>query len=265
MEDKYKKLLGILRSSGTAVIAFSGGVDSTLLVRAASDAGIRYLAVTSCSETTPPEDIKAAFETAAKLSAPHRFIKTDELSNPHFTSNPQDRCFHCKSELFRMLREIALSENFEHVYDGSNSDDLDDWRPGMLAAQNNNVRSPLLEAGMTKIDIREISRRIGLTGWQRPASPCLASRFPYGELITPYALKRVQLAEEYLRGLGFTELRVRSVSDCARIELKEDEMQMLFSDKRRQELLKRFMEIGFDFISLDLEGFKSGKLNRKRT
>jgi uncharacterized protein len=183
------------------------------------------------------------------------------MSNPYFVNNNRDRCFYCKDELFSRLLDIAKAEGYKYVIDGSNSDDLSDWRPGRQAALKHGVRSPLVEAGLSKNEIRELSRAMGLSTWSKPASPCLSSRFPYGVVITKDALKRVEMSEEFLKSLGFTEIRVRSHNDMARIELRADEIDRLFNKELRESIANELKKIGFKYITIDLEGFRSGKMN----
>src|SRR5271157_1731659 len=191
---KYQKLLSILRDIESAVLAFSGGVDSTFLLKVMKESGMRALAVTAYSETMPAAELENAVTLAKIIDVTHRVIMTDEMSNPDFIRNPRDRCFYCKDELFSRLAVIARAEEYRFVIDGSNYDDLADWRPGRQAAARHGTRSPLLEAGLSKDEIRVLSKKIGLPTWSKPASPCLSSRFPYGTLITKDGLKRVEHA-----------------------------------------------------------------------
>ncbi|MDI6729170.1 MAG: ATP-dependent sacrificial sulfur transferase LarE [Thermodesulfovibrionales bacterium] len=261
MNDKLEKLLSVLKEMQSVVLAFSGGVDSTFLLKAVKESGIHALAVTAYSETMPESELRFAEDMAKLIGIKHRIIKTDEMSNPDFVSNHRDRCFYCKDELFSKLLDTARAEGYRYVIDGSNSDDLSDWRPGRQAAVKHGVRSPLVEACLSKDEIRELSKAMGLSTWSKPASPCLSSRFPYGVAITKDALKRVEMSEEFLKSLGFTELRVRSHNDMARIELKADEIDMLFNKELRDSIVDEFKKIGFKYIAIDLEGFRSGKLN----
>lgn len=259
--EKYRTLLALLRDMESVMLAFSGGVDSAFLLKALMDAGVRACAVTAVSATMPEREQRAAQELARSLSADHRVIATEELSNPAFARNPRDRCFYCKDELFSRLTALARSEGFAVVADGSNADDLGDWRPGRRAAEKHGVRSPLIEAGLTKQEIRELSRSLGLPTWSKPASPCLSSRFPYGTEITLDGLRRVEGAEELLRGLGFSDLRVRSHGDLARIEVPAPEIERLLTPEVRGLLTARLKELGFKHVTVDLAGLRSGNLN----
>jgi len=259
---KYKKLLKILETFESAVIAYSGGVDSTLLLKAAKDSSIKILAVTGISITVPKWDIKEAKNIILLLDVPHRFIQTDEIINKDFLKNDCNRCFHCKNILFSKLKKIALQEGYKWVIEGSNTDDLKDYRPGFKAIKIHGIRSPLIEAGLSKKDIREISKSLNLPTWNKPSSPCLSSRIPYGIPITEKALKMVSEAEEYLRKKGFIHLRVRHHDTIARIEVSEEEINQFFDHKIRKEIVNKFLTIGYHFVCLDLEGFKSGKMNR---
>jgi uncharacterized protein len=192
----------------------------------------------------------------------HKVILTGEMQNESFVSNPPDRCFFCKQELFQRLRHIAEEGRFRFVFDGNNADDLNDYRPGRKAAEQYGVRSPLAESGLSKHDIRLISKELGLETWDRPASPCLSSRFPYGERITLKLLKRVEQAEEFLRSLGIQTVRVRVHGDMARIEATEQDMPRFFDRDTRSRITGALLSSGFRFISLDLEGFRSGNMNR---
>ena len=261
MTVKFDKLLSILKDMRSVVIAFSGGVDSTFLLKAVKESGIRHLAVTGYSETMPESELRFAEDMAKTIGAVHMVIKTDEMSNPEFTGNPRNRCFHCKDELFSKLLNIAAEKGFNHVVDGSNADDLSDWRPGRHAAVKHGVRSPLIEAGFSKDEIRELSKEMGLPTWSKPASPCLSSRFPYGVEITKDALKRVELSEEFLKGLGFNELRVRSHNDIARIEIKSGEIDRMLEKEMREAVAHQLKKFGFKYVAVDMEGFRSGKLN----
>jgi len=262
MNDKYSRLLGILKDFDSAVLAFSGGVDSSFLLRALKDSGIRTLAVTAASETMPPDDFNNAEALAAMTGITFRRIETSELDDPDFTRNPRDRCYYCKKELFAQLSKIAADEGYAAIMDGNNVDDLSDWRPGRKAALEHGVKSPLIDAGFTKDEIRALSKELGLPTWSRPASPCLASRIPYGMTISKEALKRISEAEAFLKGLGFVELRVRShPGDMARIEVPKPEIGNILAKGQAEKISRRFRELGFKYITVDIDGFRSGNLN----
>ena len=264
-DPRLDRLVTILGDMGSAVIAFSGGVDSTFLLKAAALSGMKALAVTGNSPTMPGQDLLDAKAAVEAIGLPHMVIETSELEKDDFRKNPPDRCFHCKSELFGRLRDIAESEGYAHLLDGSNLDDTDDWRPGRKAALENGVRSPLMEAGLRKEDVRDLSRALGLRTWDKPSSPCLSSRFPYGESITVEALRRVEEAEKFLKSFGFRELRVRHHGDTARIELREEDIIRMLDPGIRTAVTERLRSLGYAFVSLDLEGFRSGKMNRVKT
>ena len=261
-QEKFVRLLSLLADAESAVLAFSGGVDSSFLLRAVKMSGIRFLAVTGSSETVPEKELIRAASFAEQEGAEHRVITTGEMHNELFVANPPDRCFYCKQDLFGRLREIAETENYRFIFDGSNADDLNDYRPGRKAAGLYGVRSPLAECGLSKQDIRQLSKDLGLDTWDRPASPCLSSRFPYGQRITPYLLKRVEKAEEFLKNLGMSTVRVRVHGDMARIEVPEQDIPVILERDVRGRITAAFRSLGFTFISLDLEGFQSGNMNR---
>ena len=260
--QRYKRLLSILKSLDSAVVACSGGVDSTLLIKAAKDSNINALAVTGKSPTIPSADLNEAIAMASEIGLPHRIIQTSEMQRREFRENTLERCFFCKDTLFGELKNLALKEGYQWVVEGSNLDDLKDYRPGLRARDLHGVRSPLIEAGLAKEDIREISRALGLKTWNRPASPCLSSRFPYGLPITEGELKMVEEAESFLGALGFRGLRVRHHGDLARIEVGAEDIERFFDPELRLKVVSHLRGLGYKYISLDLEGFKSGKLNR---
>jgi len=261
-QEKFFRLLSLLKDAESAVLAFSGGVDSSFLLRAMKMAGIRFLAVTGSSETVPENERIRAVSFAEQEGAEHRVITTGEMQNELFVANPPDRCFYCKQDLFLRIREIAATENYRVICDGSNADDLNDYRPGRKAADLYRVRSPLAECGLSKQDIRQLSKDLGLDTWDRPASPCLSSRFPYGQRITSDLLKRVDKAEEFLKTIGMSTVRVRVHGDIARIEVPEQDMPVILEQDIRGRITETFRSLGFTFISLDLEGFQSGNMNR---
>jgi uncharacterized protein len=261
-KGKLTNLVEILKDMQSAVLAYSGGVDSTLLLKALQVSCIRTLAITAVSDITPHNDLLMAKKMTAGLRIEHRVIKTDELSIEEFVSNTPERCFFCKDELFKKLAAIASSEGYNYLLDGSNTDDKLDYRPGMRAAAKYHVRSPLIETGLSKKEIRELSCRLGLSTWNKPSSPCLASRFPYGQRITKDALKRIEEAEEFLRGLGFQEVRVRDHDMVARIEVNEKEINLLLTPENRRLVSEKLKFLGYSFVSLDLDGYRMGSMNR---
>jgi uncharacterized protein len=257
--EEFKK---ILKHMGSLLVAYSGGVDSTFLLAVAKEVlANRVLAVTARSLTYPEREIASAGEMAQKLKVRHRVIDSEELSLPEFRNNPPDRCFYCKRELFLRLRSIAQEEGITWIADGSNVDDDRDFRPGSRAAQERGIRSPLREAGLTKEDIRKLSSEMGLPTWDKPSIACLASRFPYGEEITPEKLTMVGRAEEYLLNLGFRQVRVRNHQNIARIEVGEEEIKKFLDDTVRQQVIKALKEIAYTYITLDLQGYRSGSMN----
>ncbi len=260
MEDKLERLIGILKGMEGALLAYSGGVDSTFLLKMLRLSGIKAIAVTSQSPTVPPHDLEDAGRMAREIGVEHRVIETSEMEDENFTANSPDRCFHCKDELFKKLRAIADAEGFSVVVDGANLDDTDDFRPGMRAAEAHGVRSPLIEAGLRKAEIREASRELGLDTWEKPSSACLSSRIPYGTPITLESLKRVEKGEKVLREMGFTALRVRDHGAIARIEVPGEQMREVLDKK--DALISRLREAGFKFVCLALEGLRSGSMNR---
>jgi uncharacterized protein len=258
------RLKNILKKMGRVVIAFSGGVDSTFLVKAAKDILGRknVLAVTATSETFPRSELKDAKRMAGMIGVRHIVIRTKELEDPGFKNNPPRRCYYCKSELFNRLKKIAKRYGFKYVADASNYDDRKDFRPGAVAAKEKKIRSPLKEARLTKDDIRRLSKKSGLPTWDKPSYACLASRIPYYEPITGKKLNRIEAAEEALRKkFGLRQVRVRSHGDIARIEVASEDIRRLIGDKAGRDIVKRFNALGFKYVTVDLRGYRTGSMN----
>lgn len=259
---KLSTLRGIIGSFRSAIIAYSGGVDSALLAKVCYEQlGEKMIAITGVSPSLAGSDRNWAREIAQAVGFQHREIETRETEREEYVSNPTNRCYFCKTELFDRLINIAEAEGFEVVLDGTNKDDLGDYRPGRLAASEHSVRSPLAEADIAKEEVRALSKLFGLPGWERPASPCLSSRFPYYERITLPALQMVEEAEAFLRSIGFNELRVRFRDKSARIEVPKDDIHRLLENGTFDGVQERLKSIGFESVTVDPEGFKSGKLN----
>ncbi|MFM6188554.1 MAG: ATP-dependent sacrificial sulfur transferase LarE [Planktothrix sp.] len=261
--EKLNQIQAIFQEMERALIAYSGGVDSTLVAKIAYDVlGDQAIAVTAVSPSLLPEDLEEARIQAAAIGIQHQEIETQEMENPNYTSNPVNRCYFCKSELHDTLKPLAQQWGYSYIVDGVNADDLKDYRPGIQAAKERGVRSPLAEVGLTKLEVRELSKSLGLITWDKPAQPCLSSRFPYTEEITIAKLQRVGKAEIYLRKLGWSHLRVRSEADTARIELPPEQIQEFVLKTNLPQLVQAFQEFGFIYVTLDLEGYRSGKLNQ---
>jgi pyridinium-3,5-biscarboxylic acid mononucleotide sulfurtransferase len=259
---KLQRLIGILKRMQSVLLAYSGGVDSTFLLKALQLSGIRTLAVTADSEIIPHHEVLSAKKIAREFGITHKVIHLHVLSEEKFVRNTPDRCFVCKKMLFQTLSGIAASEGYQVMLDGSTADDAGDYRPGMKAAIKYHVRSPLTEAGFSKNEIREYSRQLGLQTWDKPSSPCLATRIPYGSIITGKALKRIDKSEAFLRSLGFREIRVREHGCIARIEAGKSEMDSMITAANRAIISNALKAFGYAYVSLDLDGYARGSLNR---
>ena len=263
VKTKFVRLQEIFQSMGKVLVAFSGGVDSTLLLKVAQDTigNKNVLAVTALSPLYPERELAGVKKLIQTLGAKHRLIQSNELEIPGFSKNPSNRCYYCKSKLFKELLDLAKEEAIPFVVEGSTLDDDKDHRPGRLAIQELGIRSPLKEAHFTKMEVRELSRALGISTWDKPSFACLASRFPYGEEITEQRLRMVDEAEDFLFGLGFKQVRVRHYGDLARIEILKEEMERLINGSLKEKVVKRLREIGYTYVTLDLQGFRSGSMN----
>jgi uncharacterized protein len=266
LDQKIEKLAELLRGYGSLLVAFSGGVDSSFLLKVAVDIlGERVVAFTEASPLHQAWELAEAGELADRLGVRHLVVEADELENPEFAANPVNRCYLCKKVLYAEAFRIAATEGLSCIADGTNVDDLNDYRPGRQALIEMGIRSPLLEAGLTKDDIRRASRTMGLPTWDRQPLACLASRFPYGTAITPERLRQVERCETYLRDKGFAYFRVRYHGDIARIEVDSADLPRLVAPPLREQIVAHFRAAGFTYVTLDLHGFRSGSMNEVLT
>ena len=261
MDIFRNKLRKIISEYNSAVIAFSGGVDSSFLARFAKDVlvGEKIVLVTASFSAVSKDELQDSIKVASELNLKHKIIKVNELEIPHFLENPHDRCYHCKKHLFTKIKEYADSINFDIVLDGSNADDTEDYRPGRIALKELKIVSPLLEAGMTKDKIRKISKIYNLSTYSKPSYACLASRIPYGEVINAEKLQKIATAEAGIRALGFTQFRVRNHENLARLEFIPEEMDKAY--KLNKSLLDICLCAGYSYVAIDCSGYKTGSLN----
>ena len=260
--DKFDKVIQTLPNSGRLIIAYSGGVDSTLLsLIAHASLGKNMLAVTARSSSNARAETDYATKLAAEIGLPHKVIDTYEIQNPNYTENGIDRCYHCKSELFVRLEELLDENDFDHIAYGLNADDMSDYRPGIKAGEDHNILAPLKEAGLTKDEIVDIARDLGLANWNKPPHPCLSTRFPFGTEITEENLNKVESAEEYLKSVGLSQFRLRAHANVARLEIPVQDWAIVLDPHRTQEISEALKPFGFDYVALDLLGFRSGSMN----
>lgn len=262
MKEKLDELRGLLRQTSSALVAFSGGVDSTFLLKMAQESlGEKVVAATATSPIHPPWQTEEARKIASGLKVNHVFVRTKELDDEEFSSNPPQRCYFCKRSLFSKLEEIAKRYTLSCILDGSTSDDLHDFRPGAKAAAECGVRSPLRDIGFSKVEIRQALKDLGLPSWNKPSSSCLATRIPYGSKITLEKLQRIEQGERFLRDLGVGQVRLRDHGDIARIEVQREDMPLFLDRGLHVKLIERLRALGYHYVTLDLEGYRTGSMN----